>query len=263
MLLGRPVYLSHGCPTPSQHFLWARAEDLVEESLSLWICPLDRVVKETTSIRMGSLYPSLKVQEAACVVEAEIWVQDQNLLLSILSQYSQSFPFAVYWAFIHNLSSTVPDTADTTNTTITAPAVLVLLLRLWWLRIFSLCRGENCWQWDTFEANTDKIHNSLLRQCGEHWHLRWWLLIREVVLVWMLRRCWKGSWTFEISVEKSSLYISKPDVIALVVSVDRERVKVQVWALGCQCLGLGRGEAATWTPLNPRHQTLTFLPFNL
>lgn len=41
------MYLSHGCPTPLQHFLLARAEDLVEESILL-----DRVVKENTSTRM-------------------------------------------------------------------------------------------------------------------------------------------------------------------------------------------------------------------
>lgn len=88
------MYLSHGCPTPLQHFLLARAEDLVEESILL-----DRVVKENTSTRMKRkkkkeqpISLSFKVQEAACAVEAEIWVQDQNFLLSILSQYSQSYP---------------------------------------------------------------------------------------------------------------------------------------------------------------------------
>lgn len=81
----------HGCPTPLQRFLLARAEDLVEESILL-----GRVVKENTSTRMKKkeqLIPlSFKVQEAVCTVEAEIWVQDQNFLLSVLSQYSHSYP---------------------------------------------------------------------------------------------------------------------------------------------------------------------------
>lgn len=111
-------------------------------------------------------------------------------------------------------------------------------------------------------ANTDGINNSsdvgcedidvsrltfvgLIRQCGEHWHLRWWLLVRreEVVLMRAVSRdVEKVVNVWDQSFEISGLYITNLDIV---VSVNREKVKVDL--LGHQCLGVGSGEAPTWT----------------
>lgn len=119
------MYLSHGCPTPLQHFLLARAEDLVEESILL-----DRVVKENTSTRMKkkrATYIPL-FQSSRGSVRCGSRGLGSGPEFSVV--YSESV-FTELSPFIHNLSGTVPDMADAANTTSTAPATLALLLGLW------------------------------------------------------------------------------------------------------------------------------------
>lgn len=121
------MYLSHGCPNPLQHFLLARAEDLVEDSILL-----DRVVKENTSTRMkkkkkGAAYIPLfqSSRGIVCCGSRDLGSGSKFSVVCSESVFTELSPF------IHNLSGTVPDTADAANTTSTAPAILALLLGLW------------------------------------------------------------------------------------------------------------------------------------
>lgn len=124
----------HGCPTSSQCFLRARAEDLTGENI--WIC------KENTStrVKVGAAYTlSSKLQELACTLEAVLFLIAEDL------GSRPNFFCCLFWDSIHvvipicHLSSVHSHViklcarpSRPSNTTITASALLVLLLRQWW-----------------------------------------------------------------------------------------------------------------------------------